>query len=176
MNFVPLTIEGGYLLTPQLLEDERGFFARTFCRDEFAARGLVTEFPQCSTSFNNRHGTLRGMHYQKEPRAEAKIVRVTAGAVFDVALDLRPDSPTYLKWSYAELTAENRHALYIPPGCAHGFITLRDATEILYYMSEPFVAEYYCGVRYNDPAFGIKWPFEPEIINPRDASYKDFEP
>lgn len=164
------------MLTPQLLEDERGFFARTFCRDEFAAHGLVADYAQCSTSLNHRRGTLRGMHYQKAPRAEAKIVRVTAGAVFDVALDLRPDSPTYLKWSAAELTAENRHALYIPPGCAHGFITLRDSTEMLYYMSEPFVAEYYCGARYNDPAFGIKWPFAPTIINPRDAGYKDFEP
>jgi len=174
--FMPLQVTGACILEPELFEDARGCFARTFCRNEFAAHGLVADYPQCSTSFNRRRGTLRGMHYQKAPHAEAKIVRVTAGSVFDVALDLRPGSSTYLKWSSAELTAENRRAFYIPPGCAHGFITLQDNTEMLYYMSEPFMAEYYCGARYNDPAFGIKWPFAPEIINPRDASYKDFEP
>lgn len=174
MKFGEVGLAGVRVVEPERLADERGFFARTWCRREFEAAGLDPNLVQCSISYNRRRGTLRGMHYQVAPSAEAKLVRCTAGAVYDVALDLRRDSPTYKQWRGVELTADNRLALYIPAGLAHGFLTLRDDTEVLYQMSEFFAPEHARGVRWNDPAFGIQWPGEVTVISERDRSYPDF--
>ena len=152
-------------------EDERGFFARSFCSEEFAAHGLVGEMSQSSVSFNTKRGTLRGLHFQIEPHAEAKLVRCTAGAIFDVVVDVRNDSATCHAWFGAELTANNRRAMYVPKGFAHGFVTLVDDTEVLYMISVPYAAGFGRGLRWNDPALGIEWPIEPTVISPRDASY-----
>ena len=154
--------------------DARGFFARTWCRDEFRARGLTAELAQCSVSYNRERHTLRGMHYQAAPHEEVKLVRVTRGAVFDVALDLRPRSTAFKKWVGVELDAENRRMLYIPGGVAHGFTTLEDHTEVFYQMSHPHVPEAARGVRYDDPAFAIDWPGENHRISPRDLAFPDF--
>jgi dTDP-4-dehydrorhamnose 3,5-epimerase len=154
--------------------DERGFLARSWCQKEFESNGLNPKLMQCNVSFNLRKGTLRGMHYQAAPYAEAKLVRCTKGAIYDVALDLRPDSPTFKNWTAAVLTAANRHMLYIAEGCAHGFLTLEDETEVFYQMSEFYCAESACGVRWNDPAFQIAWPGELEVISERDRTYPDF--
>jgi dTDP-4-dehydrorhamnose 3,5-epimerase len=162
-------IPGVFVLEPKRREDERGFFARTWCAEEFAAHGLDTRVAQCSISFNPRAGTLRGMHYQAAPHGETKVVRCTAGAVYDVALDLRPDSPTFRRWTAVELSAENRVAHYLPGGVAHGFQTLHDATEVLYMISVPHVPESARGVRWDDPAFAIRWPStEERIISRQD--------
>ena len=174
MIFGQTAIAGVWLLEPERFEDERGFFARTFDPEEFSSRGLNPAIAQCSVSFNHRRGTLRGLHYQAAPHEEAKLVRCSSGAIFDVALDLRPESPTYKAWYGAELSAENHVALYIPEGCAHGFLTLADSTEIHYQISVPYSAEAGRGVRWNDPAFGIIWPVEVVVINRRDGSYPDF--
>jgi len=174
MIFEETGIEGVWLLEPERFEDERGFFARTWDREEFASRGLNPAIAQCSVSFNHKAGTLRGLHYQAAPHEEAKLVRCSSGAIFDVAVDLRPESPTYKKWFGAELSAENRAALYIPEGCAHGFLTLSDSTEIHYQISATYVPEAGRGVRWNDPAFGITWPGEVTVMNDRDRSYPDF--
>jgi dTDP-4-dehydrorhamnose 3,5-epimerase len=155
--------------------DERGFFARSWCEREFRENGLNPKLVQCSISFNERKGTLRGMHYQTPPYPEAKLVRCTKGALYDVALDLRPDSPSYLRSTGAELTAANHRALYIPEGCAHGFLTLEENTEALYQMSESYHPETARGVRWNDPAFGIVWPGVVEMISERDRSFPDFK-
>jgi len=155
--------------------DERGFFARTWCAEEFCRNRIAPALSQCSISFNTRKGTLRGMHYQAEPFEEAKLVRCTRGAIFDVALDLRPGSPTFHQWTASTLTADNRRALYIPKGCAHGFITLEDNTEILYQISDPYREGAGRGVRWNDPAFGIAWPAEVSVISERDRTYPDFQ-
>src|SRR5262249_22285557 len=144
---------------------------RTWCRDEFEAQGLDSRLVQCSVSFSPRRGTLRGMHYQTPPHAEAKLVRCTRGAIYDVVVDLRPDSPTHRAWAACELTFETRHALYIPPGLAHGFLTLVDDCEVFYQMSEFFNSASAAGVRWNDPAFGIRWPGEVTTISQRDAAY-----
>ncbi len=174
MRFVPLPLPGAFLVEPEPLADTRGFFARTFCREEFAARGLDPELAQCSISFNKRTGTLRGMHYQKPPHEEAKLVRCTAGAIHDVILDLRRDSPAYLRWTGVDLSAENRSALYIPRGLAHGFLTLADDSEVLYQISRFFEPGSAAGVRWNDPAFGIDWPAGVNVISDRDRDYADF--
>jgi dTDP-4-dehydrorhamnose 3,5-epimerase len=166
-----------WVVEPERHADVRGFFARTFDAEEFARRGLRSTFPQCSVSYNVRAGTLRGMHFQAAPHAEAKLVRCTAGGIYDVAVDLRPDSPTRGRWAGVELTAENRRALYVPEGFAHGFQTLVDAAEVLYQISAPFVPEAARGVRWDDPAFGIEWPEAAErVINERDRTYPDFRP
>ncbi|HZP83020.1 MAG TPA: dTDP-4-dehydrorhamnose 3,5-epimerase [Chthonomonadaceae bacterium] len=174
MHFTATKIKGAYILDIEPREDERGFFARTWCREEFAAHGLNTSLVQCNLSFNTRKGTLRGMHYQAAPHAEAKLVRCTLGALYDVVLDLRPDSATFCQWVAVELTATNRRMLYIPEGCAHGFQTLEDATEVFYQMSEFYHPESARGVRWNDPAFGIAWPPGERIISARDQEYGDF--
>ena len=174
MRFVPLPLQGAFVVEPEPVVDSRGFFARTFCREEFAARGLDPELVQCNVSFNKRKGTLRGMHYQKPPHEEAKLVRCTMGAIRDVIIDLRRDSPTYLRWAGVELTAENRNALYIPRGLAHGFLTLADASEVFYQMSHVFEPEATAGVRWNDPAFRIEWPGEVNVISDRDREFPDF--
>lgn len=177
MIFVETPIVGVMVVEPERSEDERGYFARTFCSREFAERGLEPSVAQCSTSFSARAGTLRGMHYQIEPHAEAKLVRCTGGAIYDVALDLRPDSSSYLRWHGVELSADTGRALFIPAGCAHGFQTLRDASEVLYQMSVAYEPAAARGVRWNDPAFGIAWPAPPasgRTMSDRDASYPDY--
>jgi len=156
------------------MEDGRGFFARTFCQHEFEAHGLNPRVVQCSTSFNKKKGTLRGMHYQVEPYAEVKVVRCTAGAVYDVAVDLRRDSPTFKQWVAVELTADNRRMFYIPAGFAHGFQTLVDNAEVYYQISEVYSPEAAKGIRWNDPALGILWPeVGNRILSERDMSYED---
>jgi dTDP-4-dehydrorhamnose 3,5-epimerase len=176
MRFIDTTLEGAYTIEMNRIGDERGFFARSFCEEEFLAHGLPGVMPQCSVSFNRRRGTLRGMHYQAEPHAEEKLIRCTAGAAFDVIVDLRPGSRTYRGWFGTELTARNRTSLYVPKGFAHGFLTLSDDTEILYMMSVPYVAGYDRGVRWNDPAFAVEWPLVPTVISGRDAAYPLVEP
>ena len=155
-------------------EDDRGYFARTWCRQEFAAHGLKTDFVQCSVSLYDRRGTLRGMHYQKEPNAESKLVQVTQGSIFDVIIDLRVRSPTHKTWFGLELTSDNGKMLYIPHGCAHGFVTLADDTDVHYQMTEFFYPESAAGVRWNDPSFSITWPLDPQVINTRDNQYEDY--
>jgi dTDP-4-dehydrorhamnose 3,5-epimerase len=167
-------IAGVVIVRPDRLEDDRGFFARTWDEDEFAARGLSAHVVQCSISFNRSRGTLRGLHYQAAPHEESKLVRCTAGAIFDVAVDLRPDSPTFKDWVGVELSADNRVALYIPEGCAHGFLTLADDSEIYYQMTEPYAPGTGRGARWDDPAFGIEWPGEVLVIHERDRTYPDF--
>jgi len=176
MTFRETTIEGVWIVEPELHEDERGFFARTWDAEEFAEHGLNGRLVQTSVSYNRRSGTLRGLHYQAAPHEEAKLVRCTAGAIFDVAVDLRPRSRSLTEWVGIELSASNRHALYVPEGCAHGFLTLTDDSEVSYLMSAVHVAEAARGVRFDDPAFGIAWPAEIVAINERDRSYADFAP
>lgn len=174
MHFSATPLAGACLIDPNLISDERGFFARTYCRSEFEEKGLNSDLVQCNISFNKRRGTLRGMHYQKAPYAEAKLVRCTQGAIYDVIIDLRSSSQTYTRWYGVELTAKNRRALYVPEGFAHGFLTLEDNTEILYQMSEFFHSDGAAGVRHNDPAFAIEWPANITVISERDANYSDF--
>jgi dTDP-4-dehydrorhamnose 3,5-epimerase len=175
MRFEAAKVTGAFLIEPEPITDERGFFARIWCRDEFAAHGLNPTLAQANVSFNHRKGTLRGMHYQAAPHQEAKLVRCTRGAIWDIVLDLRPDSPTYRAWTGAELSDANRAMLYVPEGCAHGFLTLTDAAEVAYQMSVPYAPEAARGVRYDDPAFDIEWPGEVVVINQRDASYPDVD-
>jgi dTDP-4-dehydrorhamnose 3,5-epimerase len=155
--------------------DERGFFARTWCQNEFVENGLDARLVQCSVSFNKSKGTLRGMHLQAEPWPETKLVRCTQGAIYDVVIDLRPQSPTFKQWIGVFLTAANRDMLYIPPGCGHGFLTMEDDTEVFYQMSEFYHPELARGVRWDDPAFQIVWPGEMEVISERDRTYPNFE-
>jgi dTDP-4-dehydrorhamnose 3,5-epimerase len=177
VRFVPTKLEGAFVLEPERHEDERGFFARTWSREELAEHGLVPELSQCSISRNTHAGTLRGMHFQSEPHAEVKLVRCTAGAIFDVIVDLRPGSATHAEWVGVELTAETGTALYIPKGLAHGFQTLVDGAEVFYMISDPYVPEAASGVRWDDPAFGIDWPdADSRVINERDRSYADYRP
>jgi dTDP-4-dehydrorhamnose 3,5-epimerase len=167
-------LPGVFLIDLERREDERGFFARTWCQREFTEHGLNPRLVQCSMSFNRRRGTLRGLHYQAPPSAEAKLIRCPRGGIYDVALDLRPASATFLQHVAAELTAANGTGLYVPEGVAHGFQTLADDTEVLYQMSEFFAPETGRGVRWDDPAFGIRWPVpEPSMLE-RDRSYPDF--
>lgn len=159
---------------PDLLEDERGFFARSWCEEAFREQGLDGQVSQCNISYNKKAGTLRGMHYQVEPHAERKLVRCTQGAILDVIVDLRRESVSYCQWYGVELTAQNRQSLYIPKGFAHGFLTLTDGAEVFYQMFDPFVPGTGAGVRWDDPAFGIQWPNEPSVLSERDAAYPDF--
>jgi dTDP-4-dehydrorhamnose 3,5-epimerase len=174
--FRETTLPGVFVIEPEPREDHRGFFARTWCQREFAEHGLDPRLVQCSISFNRRRGTLRGMHYQAAPHAEAKLIRCTRGAMWDVALDLRPASPTFRQHVGVELTADNRVALYIPEGLAHGFQTLADETEVVYQMSEFYAPEGARGIRFDDPAFAIRWPLANPILLERDRTYADFEP
>ncbi|MBD0370381.1 MAG: dTDP-4-dehydrorhamnose 3,5-epimerase [Pyrinomonadaceae bacterium] len=174
MKFTETPLKGAYVLEMEPHRDERGYFARTWCREELEAHGLNSRLEQCSTSFNIRRGTLRGMHYQAEPYAEAKLVRCTRGALYDVIVDLRADSPTFKKWFAVELTASNLLMLYVPEGFAHGFQTLADETEVSYQISEVYRPEYARGVRWNDPAFEIRWPVEERLMSERDRSFQDF--
>ena len=174
MIFTETGIDGVWTVTPERAEDGRGFFARTWCEREFADRGLAEHWAQCSLSFNARRGTLRGLHYQREPHAEAKLVRCTAGALYDVVLDLRPESSTYLKHLAVELSASSRLMMYVHEGCAHGFQTLQDDTEVFYQISASYSPEHAAGVRWDDPAFGISWPYPDAIMSDRDRAYPDF--
>lgn len=172
MKFTALSVAGACLVEPEVTTDERGSFARTFCRDEFAAHGLNPELVQCSVSFNKQSGTLRGMHYQQPPYEEAKLVRCTQGVIFDVVLDLRPQSASYLGWAGIELSADNHKAMYIPEGCAHGFLTLEDNVEVFYQMSMAYHPDSVAGARWDDPAFGIEWPAANVIMSVRDKNHE----
>ncbi|MDO9372326.1 MAG: dTDP-4-dehydrorhamnose 3,5-epimerase [Gammaproteobacteria bacterium] len=175
MNFSPSGLDGAYVIDIEPAMDERGFFARSWCRREFEKHGLNTDIAQCSISFNKKCGTLRGMHYQGKPCEETKLVRCTYGAIYDVIVDLRPESLTFKKWVAVELSAENWRMIYIPPGFAHGFQTLVDDTEVFYQISEFYCPEASGSVRWDDPAFGIKWPPAAErVISERDRQYPDF--
>jgi len=175
MVFIETRLKGAFIIEPERQEDDRGFFARTWCQWEFENHGLNSRLVQCSLSYNARKGTLRGMHYQVPPHAEAKLVRCARGALYDVIIDLRAASPTFRCWISVELTAESRKALYIPEGFAHGFQTLMDDTEALYQMSEFYHPECARGVRWDDPVFKISWPPSPRIISPKDQQYPDFK-
>ncbi len=174
MIFTETKLPGAYVIEVEKREDQRGFFGRTFCREEFEAHGLNSQVVQCNTSFNKRKGTLRGMHFQAVPFAEAKLVRCTSGSIYDVIIDLRPASRTFKQHFAVELSAANQRMLYIPENMAHGFQTLEDDTEVFYQMSQMFSAEHARGVRWNDPAFGIEWPADERIITERDRNYPDF--
>ena len=174
MTETPLA--GAYLIDLEKRGDERGFFARVFCRNEFDRHGLVTDFVQINNSLSAATGTLRGMHYQLAPKSETKIVRCIRGALWDVILDLRESSPTFGQWFGAELSAENRRMLYQPKGCAHGFITLAEGTEAFYLVDEFYAPELERGVRWNDPKFGIEWPTEPTVVSDKDRRHPDFDP
>lgn len=174
MRFEALDLPGAFLLQVEERADDRGIFGRTYCAEEFARHNLDATVLQCNTSFNRRRGTLRGMHFQADPKPEAKLVRCTRGAIYDVIVDLRPRSPTFRRWCGFELTADNRHALYVPHGFAHGFQTLVDDAEVFYQMSEYYVPALARGVRWDDPAFGIAWPIVPPQLSPRDAEFEDF--
>jgi dTDP-4-dehydrorhamnose 3,5-epimerase len=173
--FKPAPLASAVVIELERHNDDRGFFARTLCEKEFAAAGLPTHFPQCNLSRNKRRGTLRGMHYNRAPLWESKVVRCVAGAIYDVIVDLRPDSPTRFQSFGVELTEENSKALFVPEGFAHGFITLADDTDVFYHMGEFFRADAARGFRWNDPAFSIPWPASPEVISERDATYPDFD-
>jgi dTDP-4-dehydrorhamnose 3,5-epimerase len=174
MIFAQEAVAGVWLVTPELRVDARGFFARTWCEREARALGLNERWVQSSLSYTTKKGTLRGLHFQRAPHEEVKLVRCTAGAIFDVIVDLRRDSPTFRKHVALELNAVNRLAVYIPQGCAHGYQTLVDGVEVLYQMSALYVPEASAGVRWDDPAFGISWPESTPTLSERDRSYPDF--
>lgn len=172
----PTALPGVFVITPELLTDQRGAFARTYSAEEFRANGLDPQVAQCNISFNPTRGTLRGMHYQVEPYGEVKLIRCTRGSIYDVVVDLRPESPTYCRWVGAELTADNRRSLYTPRGVAHGFLTLAEQSEVFYQISVPYQPAASAGVRWDDPAFRITWPFAPRLVAERDATYPTYRP
>lgn len=176
LRFTPTTVHGAYLIEGVRRGDDRGFFARLFCAEEFAAHGLESRFAQANNSLTGRRHTLRGMHYQLPPAAEVKLVRCVRGSLFDVVADLRPDSPTYGKWFGAELTADNRRMLYVPRGCAHGFLTLQDDTEALYLVSDAYAPQQERGLRFDDPFLSIAWPATPAELSGKDAAWPAFDP
>jgi dTDP-4-dehydrorhamnose 3,5-epimerase len=174
MIFTATALAGAFVVEPEPFEDERGFFARSFCSAEFATRGLNPRVAQCAISLTRRRGTLRGLHYQRAPHTEAKLVRCTAGAIHDVIVDLRPASPSFRQHFGLALDARGLRMLYVPEGCAHGFQALEDGTEVFYQMSEHYVPEAAAGIRWNDPAFGIVWPLAVTVISERDRTCPDF--
>jgi dTDP-4-dehydrorhamnose 3,5-epimerase len=174
MIFSETALPGAFLIDLERREDDRGFFARAFCKEEFSAHGLNGRVEQANVSFNKRRGTLRGMHYQQEPHGETKVVRVVRGRIYDVIVDLRRSSPTHTRWFGIELDSQTERALYIPEGFAHGFLTLEDDTEIFYLMGSPFVPTAAAGARYDDPAFGIQWPEAPTVIAERDLAFAPY--
>lgn len=175
MKFLETKLKGAFVITPEYITDERGFFARNFCRREFDEHGLNSNLVQCNISFNNLKGTLRGMHYQIAPHEEVKLVRCTAGAICDVIIDLRSESPTFKQWIAVELRAENHLQLYVPEGFAHGYQTLTDYTETAYQVSEFYSSGSERGIRWNDPAFGIIWPLPVAAISAKDEAHQDWE-
>jgi len=176
MIFTETTLNGAFVIEPELRHDDRGFFARTWCQREFAAEGLALEWVQCNISFSRQRGTLRGMHYQAPPYEEAKLVRCTMGAIYDVIIDLRANSPTFRQWLAVELTAVNSRMLFIPKGFAHGFQTLTDDTEVFYQMSQFYAPDYGRGIRWDDPSFKLPWPAGTRTISERDRGFPDFLP
>ena len=176
MKFEATSLPGAFIITPERLHDERGWFARTWCRRDFEAHGLNPAVAQCNISYSARRGTLRGMHYQRPPHAETKLIRCTAGGIYDVIIDLRRGSSTYLRHFGIRLDPSEDRMLYVPEGFAHGFLTLEDGTSVFYQMSQSYEPSAAAGVRWNDPAFGIDWPPGERIISQRDQSYPDFEP
>jgi dTDP-4-dehydrorhamnose 3,5-epimerase len=176
MKLISIPLPGAYVVEIEPIADERGFFARTWSAEEFKSQGLNPNLAQCSISFNERKGTLRGMHYQDQPYPEAKLVRCCSGSICDVLLDLRTASSTYCKWFAVELTAGNRKMLYVPEGVAHGFVTLTDCVEVFYQISESYRPECARGVRWDDPIFEIAWPIRDPIISQRDRTFPDFKP
>jgi dTDP-4-dehydrorhamnose 3,5-epimerase len=174
MRFLESSLKGAFVIEPDLIEDERGFFARTWCKEVFDAEGLNTSLSQISISFNRRRGTLRGLHYQAKPYEEYKLVRCTSGSIYDVIADVRPESPTFKQWTAVDLNANNRKMLYVPPGFAHGFQTLEDETEVLYQISEFYHPEAARGVRWDDPSFQFDWPLSERIMSERDRNFPDF--
>lgn len=174
MVFEELSVSGVFLVDADVFADERGAFVRAWLPSDFEARGLETRIAQCSLALNHTKGTIRGMHYQLAPFEEAKFVRAVHGAIFDVAVDLRPGSPTFRKWAAADLSAANRRAMYLPPGVAHGYQTLTDGAEVMYFVSAAYSPSHARGVRWDDPAFGIEWPLAPTMIHERDAGYPNF--
>jgi dTDP-4-dehydrorhamnose 3,5-epimerase len=171
MRFTPSRIPGAWVIDITPIPDERGFFAMTWLPEEFRQRGIETALAQCNLAFNHKRGTLRGMHFQKAPHAQAKIVRATRGVLLDVIVDLRPASATYRQWDSVELSADNRRMFYMPEGIAHGYLTLTDDVEAYYHASTPWVPQSESGIRWNDPAFGITWPFEPVVISEKDRNW-----
>jgi dTDP-4-dehydrorhamnose 3,5-epimerase len=177
MIFTETKLKGAYIIEPERLEDTRGFFARAWCEKEFETHGLNSSLVQCNISFNKKRGTLRGMHYQSSPYEEAKLVRCTMGVIYDVIIDLRPDSTTYLEWIGIELTPDNRKMLYVPEEFAHGYQTLIPNSEVFYQVSQFYSKEFESGVRWNDPAFGIEWPETKNIIvSEKDRGWSDYVP
>ncbi len=174
MIFMPTEIPDVVLITPEQLSDDRGFFSRTWGQDVFAEHGLLASLVQRNLSYNRAALTLRGMHFQRPPHAEVKLVSCVTGAIFDVAIDLRADSPTYRRWVGAELTADAGAMLYIPEGCAHGYLTLQPDTSVEYLVSEFYHPESAAGIRWDDPAFGVQWPARPSVIAERDRTYADY--
>ncbi len=174
MIFIETELKDAYIIDIEPREDQRGFFARTWCQQEFSAHNLTTTIAQANMSYNRHKGTLRGMHYQRPPYAETKLVRCTRGAIYDVIIDLRPDSPSYKRWIGVELTADNRRALFVPEGFAHGFQTLADHSDVMYQVSQFYTPGAEGGIRYDDPAFGIHWPIEVAVISEKDAGWTDF--
>ena len=172
MKIVETELPGAFVLQQERRHDDRGYFARTFCRDELAARGLVTEIAQCNVSANTHAHTLRGLHYQRPPHAETKLVRCTRGAIWDVIVDLRPDSPTLHRWFGHILDAERGDGLYIPAGCAHGYLTLVAGAEIFYQVDQPYAPSAEAGLRWDDPALAIEWPHAPVILSDRDRGFE----
>ena len=171
MQFTPSRIPGAWVIDISPIHDQRGFFAMTWLPEEFRARGIEPALAQCNLAFNHKRGTLRGMHFQRAPHAQAKMVRATKGALLDVIVDLRADSPTFRQWDAIELSADNRRMLYMPEGIAHGYLTLTDDVEAYYHASTAWVPQAESGVRWNDPAFAITWPFEPLVISEKDQSW-----
>ncbi len=176
MLFLPTGLPGAFIVELEPRSDARGFFARQFCENEFEEQGLIGRVAQCNVSWNKRAGTLRGMHYQLEPYAETKLVRCTRGGLYDVMIDLRPDSPTYCEWFGVELTAHNRKMVYVPRGFAHGYQALEPDTEALYMASEFYTPTHERAVRWNDPAFNIRWPLADPILSDKDRSHPDYQP
>ena len=171
MRFTPSRIAGAWIIDIEPIHDQRGFFATTWLPEEFHRHGIDPALAQCNLAFNHKRGTLRGMHFQRAPHAQAKMVRATRGALLDVIVDLRPESPAYRQWDAVELTADNRRMLYMPEGIAHGYLTLADGTEAYYHASAAWTPHAESGIRWNDPAVGIEWPFEPVVISDKDRAW-----
>jgi dTDP-4-dehydrorhamnose 3,5-epimerase len=174
MIFTETELKDAYIIDPEQRADQRGFFARIYCKQEFEQHGLVPHVVQANLSYNHHKGTLRGMHFQVAPHQETKLVRCTRGAIYDVIIDLRPDSPTYKRWIGVELTADNYRMLFVPRGFAHGFQTLADNSEVNYHVSEFYTPGAEGGVRYNDPQFDIVWPLEASVISEKDSNWPDY--
>jgi dTDP-4-dehydrorhamnose 3,5-epimerase len=174
MEFIETKLKGAYIITPSLLNDERGFFTRVYCNKELAEQGLAEVGVQCNLSYNVKAGTLRGMHYQEPPYQEDKLVRCTIGSIYDVIIDLREDSPTYCRYIGVNLSSKNRQSLYVPKGFAHGYFTLEDHTEVYYQVSQYYTKGAEQGIMWNDSAFGIRWPYDPKVISDRDKQHPKF--